>query len=159
MFEKLRTHRLFWVLIGVTLSAVTQVTFETLVQRQPIMAPDKPRNTDSDDFSNLPPHREKQPLLSRKQSEWLVVRSDDMSKERQTEVIASVGACLGRFEVENLSHGYEIRIPTKKLSQSDYECILRETTKVSELVKMRDLGDPELENIVIRPEIWIHYDR
>ncbi|MFM2371000.1 MAG: hypothetical protein RIS85_722 [Pseudomonadota bacterium] len=158
LFKKLRNRRLFWVFIGVALSAATQVTIEMLIQRQPVLMPDKPRNASDRDFSKLTPHREMQPSVIGKQSEWLVIASSDMSKEKQTAVIGSVGACMGKFEVKNYSHGYEIRIPTKKLRQSDYECILRETTKIFELVKKQDLGPRESEFTAIHPTITIHDD-
>lgn len=77
-----------------------------------------------------------------RQTEVLVISASGISEGMRTKLLATVGECLGRFEIENTQDSYEIHIPADSLGTDDYECLLRRTSDIGDLVEAKDYYFP-----------------
>ena len=94
-FSTLPRRRLFWVAVGAFASAAAMLLAQALI------------------------------VAARPKSEVLIIRARYDNIDTMTQVIAAVGNCLGKFNVENYAHAYTVQIPTENLRRDDYECLLR----------------------------------
>ena len=80
--------------------------------------------------------------LQSRQGDVLVISASGISEGMRTRLLATVGECLGRFDVEYSAESYEVRIPAANLGAEDYECLLRQTPEIGDLVEANDYYFP-----------------
>lgn len=71
-------------------------------------------------------------------SEVLVISIGGLSEKMRASLLETVKECHGKFEVEYFHDDYEVRIPTQDLHSDEYECILRRSASIGDLVKPED---------------------
>lgn len=80
--------------------------------------------------------------LGNRRGEVLVISASGISEGMKTRLFAAVGECLGKFDVEYSPDNYEVHIPARDLSADDYECLLRRTPEIGDLVEEKDYYFP-----------------
>ncbi|SMC57508.1 hypothetical protein SAMN06272759_104205 [Novosphingobium sp. B1] len=76
--------------------------------------------------------------LRNRSSEILVISASGLREETRTRLLETIGQCLGKFEAVSNPDSYEVRIPTAALQAYDYQCILRNSAPIGDLVKSED---------------------
>ncbi|AXU18755.1 hypothetical protein C7W88_06405 [Novosphingobium sp. THN1] len=117
--SKLFERRLFWVATGAFASAIAMLSAQVIDRL----------------YLNEP--------------EELVIRGANLSENLKTELIETVGTCLGRFDLDTGPHDYSVHVPTNRLGKKDYECLLRKGTRIGEFVKAEEAYQ------VVPGTIWV----
>lgn len=110
--KSLFERRLFWVAVGALLPAVATVSVTAYGK------------------------------LSNRRGEVLVISAGGISEGMRARLLAAVGECLGKFDVEYLPDNYEVHVPAARLSADDYECLMRQTPEIGDLVEAKDYYFP-----------------
>lgn len=84
---------------------------------------------------------------------FLIIAGSSNSKLQEA-TVAAVGECLGQFKMQMWSHGFDIRIPTSRLTNDDYICIIRDLRTAIQLVKVKDYY-AETGMVAVMPELII----
>ena len=86
----------------------------------------------------------------------MVIDVYNTSDKNREKVIAVVGSCLGKLQVDHSwSHRWDVIVPTKDLTKSDYECLLRRGSDLKELVPNDEAVVSSTGMIVQKPDIYI----